>query len=1481
MAESGGGMPGFKSLKRKQKPLPPQISSLDIMAALPDVSNFRQSLIMPGMTARFSMLREQDDPTTKIGKASDDSVLFPNRASRLNLFKHNPLTDIAEVESIYSFRPPFADGERHSISEGYTSEDGGSIMSRPKQIDGNNLFGGRQKVYRIPASTDSMGSIGEGRGGGRHVYQNDVSASAFREQSRGRKASVDQDTLRDSMPDAEEPDQISSPMTPFSKNRDTSSSTASRPSNGRASTAATSVGSESPAMAHANASNRALSTTSRQSGTNPEPAVPPKPVPAAFEFQSDPPVAAADSHNATQQPWRRPSSKSTQRLSQSRSATSLSERYIQSARQGSASATRNISPPPSHISPVKTVISSLREEGRSPSPRIRTGSPTLALTDGDSMSNLDNILEPNDRGKATAMGIFKRPQRQFDEQQFSQRQLQMVEGRSSPASGRELESRSESRTSPDPKPISNGPSPEPVRAQPVIEPFRSFSRPSVESKRSTQGSKFDQSRETNPVRTTSGLSDRQRKSSASAAGGASNMKAKLESLIRQQNAELSELENDLVPPPHQHDSIAHKSIASSTDSFPAHGTFFDMQDDEDEDEDDVEDEAMERKSVSVASTGRKSASRSLREDLHPALRDGLNDFVFSDPVPSPQIQLPKLPFEDSDEHTDTVSSPITTPLTSPTMEKHEDSPTLPAPGLGLSGMMKHLRTDSDKSSLYPQPSPTLPVGPPIDVRKVSTTSTNLTNNASESARSDPWELDSAQNQSSNPRSPLGEHHDAAEIMSQRALAVRDQAEALKHHQQARSKAQRILGEDAPVTAGLEPLEAPNRPWQEEIQPFHQRNGSSMTAKSRQDFDDEVAQARKRVQQRLKNDIRERGQPHHFDPSLPSPDFNVEPMEHGRPRRPSRPNEDGSAAPYEQQQQQQQPSKAMRMLGIQGPPPQQSRPRGPPPGPPSRGGPGPDERWREEEERMLRDFGVRPKQRTPPRDDEFQGRPPRPPYGPPYRTGSEEDVERQRQRSATPNSGQRPRHRANSEAAHRSTSRTGGEYHDGEDERERERVPSRMRNGYGNGYGHPPPSVHHGGRGYNESRSPPRHRYYRAPSRGDGEYPPRSQHRGPPPSHAGAYERSMSAASGRYRNDSRAQTPNGSYPDRERGRDRDMTQMRPSIDSPGYPAPGMGRGDFAAPRPSPRIPSDPTQSPLASPRPIQSAFDSSSPIASGANSPTVPPRDISRPRPPPSVSAVSSSGRTTPGLGNRNASTTPPPAQYQQAGRKKSVTKGMISDPTLISTTSSVPLVGLPSPHDTDPEGNSPPVPSRNPDRANKRSRPTLTPTASGGNGGAAPPHNPFQYLRADLRPVNSGSASVGTTPTTMTHPQTQPQGSNGNNSSNGYHNFSFPGLSAKEQQVPLSASAVESRFPHSPIERDGGNGVIGLPANPRSGTMPIVASGVAGLPRAKNRLRKVSSEGGNMASRARRERMAIDGGVPSPRLAQHPVEVGANEGGMF
>ena len=153
------------------------------MIALPSNDDFRTSLLMPGMSARFSMLREQDDPNSMLGKASDDSVLQPRRKSRMEFgFAKGGLSDIAEVESASlrgSIRPPFAYGRQDSFTseDGYNSEaesQSGSVMSRSRPGEGNVLFGGRQKVYMIPkAGRSSSKSVG------RTVYEDDIGRSAF------------------------------------------------------------------------------------------------------------------------------------------------------------------------------------------------------------------------------------------------------------------------------------------------------------------------------------------------------------------------------------------------------------------------------------------------------------------------------------------------------------------------------------------------------------------------------------------------------------------------------------------------------------------------------------------------------------------------------------------------------------------------------------------------------------------------------------------------------------------------------------------------------------------------------------------------------------------------------------------------------------------------------------------------------------------------------------------------------------------------------------------------------------------------------------------------------------------------------------------------------------------------------------------------------------------------------------------------------
>jgi hypothetical protein len=102
---------------------------------------------------------------------------------------------------------------------------------------------------------------------------------------------------------------------------------------------------------------------------------------------------------------------------------------------------------------------------------------------------------------------------------------------------------------------------------------------------------------------------------------------------------------------------------------------------------------------------------------------------------------------------------------------------------------------------------------------------------------------------------------------------------------------------------------------------------------------------------------------------------------------------------------------------------------------------------------------------------------------------------------------------------------------------------------------------------------------------------------------------------------------------------------------------------------------------------------SSPALSGVSTPTL----ASHP--------MSHDGGLPPSFGNRSASAL--------SGRKKSVTKKMISDPTLVSSTSNIPAVSLPAPPDFKPhELASPPLPILNP----RRRRQTTTQNQFAGTG---------------------------------------------------------------------------------------------------------------------------------------------------------------------
>ncbi|KAF7537722.1 hypothetical protein G7Z17_g12793 [Cylindrodendrum hubeiense] len=223
--------------KKKAQEEEPKLE-LDLAAALPANDDFRTSLLMPNLSARFSMLREQDDPNTKVGKASDDSVLFPKRQSRLMDFGFGGgLSDIAEVESI---RAPFARTSSYQSDDAASTS--GSIMTRSKPVEGNNLFGGRQKIYKIAANGGKSGAIA-----GRVLYDDDVSQSAFQ---KWRQAERERQSLEEVRPSDSlelEPARPESPIqSDYNRRRETSSTTSSVPSATRNSTAATSTTSSQP-----------------------------------------------------------------------------------------------------------------------------------------------------------------------------------------------------------------------------------------------------------------------------------------------------------------------------------------------------------------------------------------------------------------------------------------------------------------------------------------------------------------------------------------------------------------------------------------------------------------------------------------------------------------------------------------------------------------------------------------------------------------------------------------------------------------------------------------------------------------------------------------------------------------------------------------------------------------------------------------------------------------------------------------------------------------------------------------------------------------------------------------------------------------------------------------------------------------------------------------------------------------------------------
>ncbi|KAK8030190.1 hypothetical protein PG993_011481 [Apiospora rasikravindrae] len=413
---------GFRFRKGK-KPQEEPKPEIDLSSALPSSDDFRTSLLMTGLSARFSMLREQDDPSTKIGKALDDSVLFPKRQSRMQDFGPagalsalGGLSDIAEVESI---RAPFARNDPYASDNDSTH---GSVMTRAKPTEGNNLFGGRQKVYKISAG---------GGMNGRVLYDDDVALSAFQKWKRDEQkrksleGATDDGDEGSQRPSLEEPyPRSESPFsTSYDRKRETNSTQSSIPSMARNSTAATSITSQQPTPSIKDWQGGSTAPTSASS----------TPVLERSFTRGRRLYETGLNHELQEQ----------QNSALSRIDTLNRQRNLGSRTPDLAQA----SPSPTTTGFPDRLFGDRRILSKASAPQLRSMSPT----ESEEIAALP--IGPNDRGKATALGVFQKPAQPYDESRFAQRQLQLQQGRDTPTQRFRTESNASRGSTSTPQPL--------------------------------------------------------------------------------------------------------------------------------------------------------------------------------------------------------------------------------------------------------------------------------------------------------------------------------------------------------------------------------------------------------------------------------------------------------------------------------------------------------------------------------------------------------------------------------------------------------------------------------------------------------------------------------------------------------------------------------------------------------------------------------------------------------------------------------------------------------------------------------------------------------------------------------------------------------------------------------------------------------------------------------------------------------------------
>ena len=855
---------------RKQKAAPESRPEINIAAALPASEDFRTSLLMPNLSARFSMLREQDDPLSKIGKANDDSVLFPKRASRLDLFKGHGLSETTDPDCFRgSIRRPFASTRTQSYgSAGYDTDDG-SVMSRSRPGEGNTMFGGRQKIYKIPVggsgSVKKFGAKDDDElpsgvnMGGKALYESDIAMSAFqrlREEERQERERASSEHLQSS----KEPDRDGSPpLAKYNRNRETTSSTNSGLSQPRMSTAATSVASQRSIY---NENMGSFPTHALSASTQPSSAGSDRPFPKTSRrlYKQD-----LEQHMHEQQSSAMHRLESLNRLrsnaggsgtrgpQQSRSATGLNDRYQRGGPLYTSTGFRAGSPPLSSTPPRMEEFDLGLVTGQAGNNLADSGygrSPPLSppMSPSHDQNNPDTTflaaLEPNDLGKATASGAFNKPRLQFDEQQYKERQIRLLEGR-------------------------NTPSPQ------LIRPF------------SPQALSIDEQ-----------TAGRSRNNSL--------------------GSTLSRTESVKQSWEHNRDDRALRAVPERESKGSSHPT-----------DEHPTNTVKERNFLAERSSSDVAESAS---DAEPnfQLPPSTSKFpIFSHPMPQakPAESKQELNF-DLDAHVATSAAEETTfgsrgHLSESTITQskennnvngfHADSPTLGAVSVpnGLSGLVHaHLRNDSGQSSIYPEDYPASDRSH-VQVRQSIFGHESALNHSRQGSKDEScgngeyWAKERRGSEQSSIVAPPPLSFAARHILQQ-ATAMRDNQQYPNAQQMlANDKAQRILGGDAPRSSHSRNN---STNWQDQLNAHHTRVGSTETQHEREGLANEMAERRRRLQASLKTYVEDNSR-------SPSPAPFVRPQDDG-PAKPKHPfgklkkTSRGSLVGK-----QERPSKAIKMLGM--------------------------------------------------------------------------------------------------------------------------------------------------------------------------------------------------------------------------------------------------------------------------------------------------------------------------------------------------------------------------------------------------------------------------------------------------------------------------------------------------------------------------------------------------------------------------------------